>query len=123
MRWRIRRIVNGCAAQQLVARRDVIAPSLTIVLYFSAIAVSLEYMVSCGAGKSRITENRLINAFGITASPKPMSICREILARPSLASKLTLIPPYSVSSRISSACTVPETNSNPLSSTGKVQRV
>ena len=26
MRWRIRRIVNGCAAQQLVARRDVIAP-------------------------------------------------------------------------------------------------
>jgi len=25
MRWRIRRIVNGCAAQQLVARRDVIA--------------------------------------------------------------------------------------------------
>ncbi len=27
MRWRIRRIVNGCAAQQLVARRDVIAPA------------------------------------------------------------------------------------------------
>ena len=26
MRWRIRRIINGCAAQQLVARRDVIAP-------------------------------------------------------------------------------------------------
>jgi len=26
MRWRIRRIVNGCAARQLVARRDVIAP-------------------------------------------------------------------------------------------------
>jgi hypothetical protein len=26
MRLRIRRIVNGCAAQQLVARRDVIAP-------------------------------------------------------------------------------------------------
>ena len=26
MRWRIRRIVNGCAAQQLVARRDVITP-------------------------------------------------------------------------------------------------
>jgi hypothetical protein len=26
MRWRIRRIVNGCAAQQLAARRDVIAP-------------------------------------------------------------------------------------------------
>jgi hypothetical protein len=26
MRWRIRRIVNGCAAHQLVARRDVIAP-------------------------------------------------------------------------------------------------
>jgi hypothetical protein len=26
MRWRIRRIVNGCAAQQLVVRRDVIAP-------------------------------------------------------------------------------------------------
>jgi hypothetical protein len=26
MRWRIRRIVNGCAAQQLVARQDVIAP-------------------------------------------------------------------------------------------------
>jgi len=26
MRWRIRRIVNGCAAQQLVACRDVIAP-------------------------------------------------------------------------------------------------
>jgi hypothetical protein len=27
MSWRIRRIVNGCAAQQqLVARRDVIAP-------------------------------------------------------------------------------------------------
>jgi len=26
MRWRIHRIVNGCAAQQLVARRDVIAP-------------------------------------------------------------------------------------------------
>ena len=26
MRWRIRRIVNGCAAQQLVAHRDVIAP-------------------------------------------------------------------------------------------------
>jgi len=26
MRWRIRRIVNGCDAQQLVARRDVIAP-------------------------------------------------------------------------------------------------
>jgi len=26
MRWRIRRIVNGCAAQQLVARRGVIAP-------------------------------------------------------------------------------------------------
>jgi hypothetical protein len=26
MRWRIRRIVNGCAAQLLVARRDVIAP-------------------------------------------------------------------------------------------------
>jgi hypothetical protein len=26
MRWRIRLIVNGCAAQQLVARRDVIAP-------------------------------------------------------------------------------------------------
>jgi hypothetical protein len=25
-RWRIRRIVNGCAAQQLVARQDVIAP-------------------------------------------------------------------------------------------------
>jgi len=25
IRWRIRRIVNGCAAQQLVARRDVIA--------------------------------------------------------------------------------------------------
>jgi hypothetical protein len=25
MRWRIRRIVNGCAAQQLVARQDVIA--------------------------------------------------------------------------------------------------
>jgi len=25
-RWRIRRIVNGCAAQQLAARRDVIAP-------------------------------------------------------------------------------------------------
>jgi hypothetical protein len=24
MRWRIRRIVNGCAAQQLVDRRDVI---------------------------------------------------------------------------------------------------
>jgi len=26
MGWRIRRIVNGCAAQHLVARRDVIAP-------------------------------------------------------------------------------------------------
>ena len=26
MRWRIRRIVNGCAAQQLVACRDMIAP-------------------------------------------------------------------------------------------------
>ena len=26
MHWRIRQIVNGCAAQQLVARRDVIAP-------------------------------------------------------------------------------------------------
>jgi hypothetical protein len=26
MRWRIRRIVNGCAAQQLVARQDAIAP-------------------------------------------------------------------------------------------------
>ena len=26
MRWRTRRILNGCAAQQLVARRDVIAP-------------------------------------------------------------------------------------------------
>lgn len=26
MRWRIRRISNGCAAQQLVARRDVLAP-------------------------------------------------------------------------------------------------
>jgi len=26
MHWRIRRIVNGCAAQQRVARRDVIAP-------------------------------------------------------------------------------------------------
>jgi hypothetical protein len=26
MRWRIRRIVNSCAAQLLVARRDVIAP-------------------------------------------------------------------------------------------------
>jgi len=26
MRWPIRRIVNGCAAQQLVARQDVIAP-------------------------------------------------------------------------------------------------
>ncbi len=26
MHWRVRRIVNGCAAQQLVARRDVIAP-------------------------------------------------------------------------------------------------
>jgi hypothetical protein len=26
MRWRIRRIVNGCAAQRLVARRDVISP-------------------------------------------------------------------------------------------------
>jgi hypothetical protein len=26
MRWRIRRIVNDCAAQQLVAHRDVIAP-------------------------------------------------------------------------------------------------
>jgi hypothetical protein len=26
MRWRIRRIVNGCAVRQLVARRDVIAP-------------------------------------------------------------------------------------------------
>ena len=26
MRWRIRRIVNGCAVQQLVACRDVIAP-------------------------------------------------------------------------------------------------
>ena len=26
MSWGIRRIVNGCAAQQLVARRDVIAP-------------------------------------------------------------------------------------------------
>ena len=26
MRWRIRLIVNGCAAQQLVARQDVIAP-------------------------------------------------------------------------------------------------
>jgi hypothetical protein len=26
MHWRIRRIVNGCAAQQLVARQDVIAP-------------------------------------------------------------------------------------------------
>ena len=26
MRWRIRRIVNGCAAQLLVARQDVIAP-------------------------------------------------------------------------------------------------
>jgi len=25
MRWRIRRIVNACAAQQLVAHRDVIA--------------------------------------------------------------------------------------------------
>lgn len=30
MRWRIRRIVNGCAAQQLVARRDVIAPELIV---------------------------------------------------------------------------------------------
>jgi hypothetical protein len=26
MRWRIRRIVNSCAAQHLVARQDVIAP-------------------------------------------------------------------------------------------------
>ena len=26
MRWRTRRILNGCAAQQLVARRDGIAP-------------------------------------------------------------------------------------------------
>jgi len=26
MRWRFRRIVNGCDVQQLVARRDVIAP-------------------------------------------------------------------------------------------------
>ena len=26
MSWGIRRIVNGCAAQQLVARRNVIAP-------------------------------------------------------------------------------------------------
>ena len=30
MRWRIRRIVNGCAAQQLVARRDVIAPEFIL---------------------------------------------------------------------------------------------
>jgi hypothetical protein len=29
MRGRIRRIVNRCAAQQLVARRDVIAPEFT----------------------------------------------------------------------------------------------
>jgi len=26
IRWRIRRIVNGCAAQQLLVRRDVFAP-------------------------------------------------------------------------------------------------
>ena len=30
MRGRIRRIVNGCAAQQLVARRDGIAPEFII---------------------------------------------------------------------------------------------
>ncbi len=31
MHWRIRRIVNGCAAQQWVARRDVIA--LEVISY------------------------------------------------------------------------------------------
>jgi hypothetical protein len=38
MRWRIRRIVNGCAEQQLVACRDVIAPEfISYGLVFRAI--------------------------------------------------------------------------------------
>jgi len=32
MRWRIRQIVNGCAAQQLVALRDVIAPEFILMV-------------------------------------------------------------------------------------------
>ncbi len=38
MRWRIRRTVNGCAAQLLVAHRDVIAPDfISYGLVFRAI--------------------------------------------------------------------------------------
>jgi hypothetical protein len=36
MRQRIRRIVNGCAAQQLVARRDLIAPEFIFKIWLSA---------------------------------------------------------------------------------------
>jgi hypothetical protein len=32
MCWRIRRIVNGCAAQQLVARQDVIVPEFILMV-------------------------------------------------------------------------------------------
>lgn len=40
MRWRIRRIVNGCAAQHQLARQDVIAPEFiscgTVILTLHA---------------------------------------------------------------------------------------
>jgi hypothetical protein len=40
MCWRIWRIVNGCAVQQLVARRDVIAPEF--ILNFSKTTIPLK---------------------------------------------------------------------------------
>ena len=42
MSWGIRRIVNGCAAQQLVARRDVIAPERNGQIYSWLISAHLD---------------------------------------------------------------------------------
>jgi len=50
MRWRIRRIVNGYAAQQLVARRDVIAPES--ISYGLVSVQSTERSVSSRPNKS-----------------------------------------------------------------------
>ncbi len=71
MRWRIRRIVNGCAARQLVARRDVIAPEfisyglvirainrkLCLKQGLTNLCSSPPERCSCSVGFSRVTRS------------------------------------------------------------------
>jgi hypothetical protein len=72
MRWRIRRIVNGCAAQQLVARQDVIASEFISYGLVIQAADSFESL-ACRSGTATYIQNTKDLESPNFEKPRPVS--------------------------------------------------